>query len=94
MSRQILEITLRLPDGQVLHGRGRNLPATIERVYNEALRPTPRRYVTLLEHFKSGYVKKGEHRYQGTFHARFAERGSESASPEGIVVVEVREPPP
>ena len=92
MSRQILEITLRLPDGQVLSGRGRNLPATIERVYNQALRPTPRRYVTLMEPLKSGYVKKGEHRYQGTFHARFAQRGGDPASPEGIVVVEVREP--
>ena len=92
MSRQMLEITLRLPDGQALTGRGRNLPATIERVYNQALRPTPRRYVTLLEHFKSGYVKQGEHRYQGTFHARFATRGGDTANPEGIVVVEVREP--
>lgn len=92
MSRQILEITLRLPDGQVLNGRGRNLPATIERVYNQALRPTPRRYVTLLEHFKSGYVKKGEHRYQGTFHARFAQRGGGPASPAEMVMVEVREP--
>ncbi len=41
MSRQILEITLHLPDGRELTGRGRNVPATMERIYNQALTPTP-----------------------------------------------------
>ena len=90
MSRQILEVTLRMNDGKVLSGRGRNLPATIERVYNDALKPTPRKYVTLLEDFKTGYLKKGENRYEGTFHAQFAEHGAEPSSTEGIIVVEVK----
>ncbi len=89
MSRQILEVTLRLTDGKVLSGRGRNLPATIERIYNEALRPAARKYVTLMEQFKSGYLKKGEKRYEGTFHAKFCEHGGD-LSQAGIVVVEVR----
>jgi len=92
MSRPILEITLRLPDGQVLTGRGRNLPATMERIYNQALGPTSRAYVTLMERLETGHVKKGEHRYQGTFHARFARRSGDPAGSVGIVVAEVREP--
>jgi hypothetical protein len=38
---------------------------------------------------KAGYAKKGEHRYQGTFHARFAKRGGDHASPEGVVMAVV-----
>lgn len=90
MSRQILAVTLRLKDGKVLTGRGRNLPATIEKVYNDGLKLTPRRYVTMLEDFKAGYVKKGENRYEGTFHARLAERGADPANTDGDVVVEVK----
>ncbi len=48
MSRQILEITLHLPDGRVLAGRGRNVPATMELIYNQALTPTPRRHVRFI----------------------------------------------
>jgi hypothetical protein len=32
---------------------------------------------------KAGYAKRGEHRYQGTFHAMFTKRGGDHASPEG-----------
>ena len=91
MSRRILEITLHLPDGKTLNGRGRNLPATIERIYNGALSPVDQRHLTLVEHLKTGHVRQGEHRYQGTFHARFAKRG-DPATPEETVVAEVREP--
>jgi hypothetical protein len=89
MSRQILEITLRLPDGHVLTGRGRNLLVTMERIYNQAISPAPRCHVLLVEHLKAGYEKRGEHRYQGPFHARFAKRGGDRASPEGVVVAVV-----
>ena len=92
MSRKILEITLRLPDGTVLTGRGRNLPATIERVYNRALSPASRSHLVLLEHLKTGHVGQEEHRYQGSFHARFGKRGGNPDTPEGTVVVDVREP--
>ena len=85
MSRPILEITLRLPDGRVLTGRGRNLLVTLERAYNQAASPAPRCHVTLEEQLKAGYAKRGEHRYQGTFHAMFTKRGGDHASPEGVV---------
>ena len=61
MSRQILEITLRLPDGRVLTGRVRNLEATMERMYNQALNPTPRRQVKFM-----GHLKPRQSRYRGT----------------------------
>ena len=54
MSRQILEITFRLADGRELTGRGRNVPATMERIYNQALTPTPRHHVRFIEPLKSG----------------------------------------
>lgn len=86
MSRQILDLTLRLPDGKVLKGRGRNLVATVERVYNQA-QGTVHGHVLLAEHLKRGYVAKGEDRYQGTFHARFMTRGGALTDP---VVAEVK----
>ena len=89
MSRQILEITLRLPDGQVHTGRGRNLLVTMERIYNQAVSPAPRCHVTLVERLKTGYVKRGEHKYQGTFHARFAKRGGDHANPKDAVMAVV-----
>jgi len=89
MSRPILEVTLRFGDGKVYSGRGRNLPATIENIYNNALRPAARKYVNLMEQFKSGYLNKGEKRYEGTFHATFCEHGGDP-NKEPVVVVEVR----
>ena len=59
MSRQILEITLRLPDGRELTGGGRNVPATMERIYNQALTPTPRRHVRFMEPLKSEAIRHG-----------------------------------
>jgi len=84
MSRQILEITLHLADGQVLTGRGRNLPATMEHIYNEALHPTPRRRVRFIEPLKTG-----QDRYRGTYQVRFGYHLGASDFPDGIVRAEV-----
>ncbi len=84
MSRQILEITLCLPDGRVLTGRGRNVPATMERIYNQALTPTCRRHVRFIEHLKSG-----ESRYHGTYNVQFGYRSGDNTTLDGFVVAEV-----
>ena len=87
MSRQILEITLRLPDGRELTGRGRNVPATMERIYNQALTPTPRRHVRFMEPLKSG-----QRRYYGTYHVQFGYRSGHDTTLDGVVVAEVGGP--
>ena len=87
MSRQILEITLRLPDGRVLTGRGRNVPATMERVYNQALNSTPRRHVRFMEH-----LNPGEGRYRGTHQVQFGYRSGSNTTSDGVVVAEVGGP--
>jgi hypothetical protein len=87
MSRQILEITLRLPDGRVLTGHGRNVPAMMERIYNQALNPTPRRRVRFMEHLKSG-----ESRYLGAYHVQFGYRSGHNTTLDGVVEAEVGEP--
>lgn len=91
MSRPYLEITVRLPNGQALTGKGRNLPATIERIYNEALHPTPRKHVTLAERLRTGHVGKGERRYQGTYHATFADFRHDPADSKETAIIEVEE---
>jgi hypothetical protein len=87
MSRQILEITLHLPDGRVLTGRGRNVPAMLERIYNQALNLTPRRHVRFMEHLKTG-----ESRYRGTYHVQFGYRSGHNTTLDGVMVAEVGEP--
>ena len=87
MSRQILGITLHLPDGQVLTGRGRNVPATMERIYNQALNPQPRRHVKFMEHLKSG-----ESRYLGTYQVQFSYHTGDSTILDGTVRAEVISP--
>ena len=87
MSRQILEITLRLPGGRVLTGRGRNVPATMEHIYNQALNPTPRRRVRFLEH-----LTPGPSRYRGTYHVQFGYRSGPDITLDEVVEAEVGEP--
>ena len=87
MSRQILEITLLLPDGRVLTGRGRNLEATMERMYNHALSPTPRRHVKFMEH-----LKPGQSRYRGTYPVQFGYRSGHNAILDEVVTAEVGAP--
>ena len=86
MSRTLLQVTLRLPDGKTLTGRGRNLPATIERIYNEVDRSKPARHVVMLEHFKTGHVTKGEHRYQGTHQVKLLTAHGAPSSEETLAV--------
>jgi hypothetical protein len=87
MSRPILDITLRLPDGRVLTGRGRNVPATMERIYNNALNSTPRRHVRFLEH-----LNPGEGRYRGTYQVQFGYRSGPNTALDGVVQAEVGGP--
>ena len=87
MSRQILEITLRLPGGRELTGRGRNVPATMERIYNQDLTPTPRRHVRFMEPLKSG-----QRRYYGTYNVQFGYRSGHDTTFDEVVVAEVAGP--
>ena len=91
MSRTILDITLRLSDGRTLTGRGRNLPATIERIYNEPNGGKSGARVRLAERFKTGHVKKGEQRYNGTFHATFTTPNEHGETIREDVAVEVKQ---
>jgi len=87
MSRQILQITLHLPDGRELTGRGRNVPATMERIYNQALTPTPRRHVRFMEPLESG-----QRRYYGTYNVQFGYRRGHDTTLGEVVVAEVGDP--
>jgi len=84
VSRQILEITLHLIDGQVLTGRGRNVPATMERIYNQALNPKPRRHVRFTEPLKAG-----PDRYRGTYHVQFGYHTGHADILDGVMRAEV-----
>jgi hypothetical protein len=87
MSRPILDITLHLPDGRVLTGHGRNVPATMEHIYNRALNSTPRRHVRFLTH-----LNPGESRYWGTYHVQFGYRSGPNTTLGVVVVAEVAGP--
>jgi hypothetical protein len=87
VSRQILEITLRLPDGQVLKGRGRNVPATMEHIYNQALHSTPRRRVKFIEPLKA--TQDG---FRGAYQVQFGYHREDSDFQDGIVGAEVAVP--
>lgn len=90
MSKQILTISLQLPDGKVLTGRGRNLPGAIRRIYNEAAGEETCSQITLTERLKTGHTTAKEHRYQGTFHAQLANRRGEITHVVATVLEEVR----
>ncbi len=87
MSRQILEITLRLSNGQVLKGRCRNVPATMEHIYNDALHLAPRRRVKFVEPLKA--TQDG---YRGAYQVQFGYHLGGSDFPDGIVGAEVTAP--
>jgi len=84
VNRQILAITLHLPDGQVLAGRGRNVPATMEHIYNQALNPQPRRHVRFTEPLKAG-----PDRYRGVYHVQFGYHTGHADILDGVVRAEV-----
>lgn len=88
MSRAILEVTLTLPDGEVLRGSGRNLTETVDQMYNETLSPAGRQHAVWIEPLRKGHATKAEQRYQGPFRVRFADGAG--APVEATVVSEVR----
>ena len=92
MGRSILDITLHLPNGQSLAGRGRNLQATVGRIYNRAFPEQPHHHVVLVEPMRRGHATAQEHRYTGTFHARLLDRHGAAVERGGIIVVDVKEP--
>ncbi len=67
MSRDMLHVTIHLPDGKSLEGMGRNLPSTIEKVYNKAFGKHHGRHAVILEQLRTGHAGMAEHRYEGTF---------------------------
>lgn len=97
MSRQIFHITLHVKadggtpagasKGKPIEGIGRNLPATVQKVYDTAFGKQHGRRVVLEEHLRSGHTGKDEHRYEGTFHARVVDAAGISQEP---FVVDVR----
>ncbi len=91
MTRPMLTIAMKLPDGRTLNGRGRNLHTAVERIYNEEHGGDERRRVIIVEDFKRGHRKEDEHRYQGTFHAAVFSIFGDPMEEEGPVTVEVTE---
>jgi len=67
MGRDVLHITLRLNDGKVLERVGRNLPATVEWIYNLALSDKYGKHAVILEEFRTGHAQADDHRYEGNF---------------------------
>ncbi len=88
MSRDILEVTLTLPDGEVLRGSGRNLAETVDQIYNETSSPVGRQHAVWIEPLRTGYAIKAEQRYDGPFRVRFADAAGVAV--EATVVSEVR----
>lgn len=86
MSRQLLQVTLRFPEGKILEGTGRNLPATVERVYNKAFGQQRGRHAVILEAFRTGHAEEAEHRYEGTFRGGIMEADGQMPSREAFTV--------
>lgn len=86
MSRQIFEVTINLADGSVLKGRGRNLPATVERIYKEGQGERPPHRV-LMER-----VDAKDAGYPGTYNLFFGKARQVAGVSEGIVKVAVSGP--
>lgn len=86
MGRNILQVTLRLADGRVIEGVGRNLPATVERVYNQAFGKQRGLHAVILEHLPTGHAAVSEHRYEGTFHGGMADDDGKAAVGRPFVV--------
>ncbi len=87
MSRPILDIKLRLPDGQVVTGRSRNVPGTLERLYNEGWHPTPKRRLKWIERLGTR-----PNRYVGSYKVRFGYRKGDDTVLDEMVEVEVNRP--
>jgi hypothetical protein len=87
MSRPILDIKLRLPDGKVVTRKSRNVPGTLEHLYNEGLHPAPKRHLKWIER-----LGKGPERYLGSYKVRFGYRKGNDTVLDETVEVEVEKP--
>ena len=70
MSRPLLHVTLTTTGGKVMEGNGRNLSATVEKIYNQGFGKRRGRHAVISEHMRTGHAEEKEHRYEGTFHGR------------------------
>ena len=87
MSRPILDIKLRLPDGKVVTHKSRNVPGTLEHLYNEALHPAPKRHLKWIER-----LGNRPNRYVGSYKVRFGYRKGDDTVLDEMVEVEVNRP--
>jgi hypothetical protein len=87
MSRPILDIKLRLPDGEVVTRKSRNVPATLEHLYNEGLHPASKRHLKWIER-----LGNGPDRYLGSYKVRFGYRKGDDTVLDEMVEVEVKKP--
>ena len=91
MSRPVLEITIRLEGGQVLTGRGRNLPATLDRIFNQSRPPGQRKRVTIQEKLKTGHMGPNEDRYAGPLHLTMVMADTRAGEQRETGIAEVRQ---
>ena len=69
MSRPMVSVSVRLPDGKTVTGQGRDLLITAARAYRQAAGPSAGRVRTkLVERLDNGHTTPDEHRFEGTFH--------------------------
>jgi hypothetical protein len=87
MSRPILDIKLRLPDGKVLTHKSRNVPGTLEHLYNEGLHPAPKRHLKWIER-----LGNRPNRYVGSYKVRFGYQKGDDTFLDEMVEVEVNKP--
>jgi hypothetical protein len=87
MSRPILDIKLRLPDGKVVARKSRNVPGTLEHLYNEGLHPAPKRHLKWIER-----LGNRPDRYLGSYKVRFGYRRGDDIFLDEMVEVEVNKP--
>jgi hypothetical protein len=87
MSRPILDIKLRLPDGTVVTGKSRNVPGMLEHLYNEGLHPAPKRHLKWIER-----LGNRPDRYVGSYKVRFGYRKGDDIVLDEMAEVEVNKP--
>jgi hypothetical protein len=87
MSRSILDIKLRLPDGKEVTRKSRNVPAALEHLYNESLHPAPKRHLKWIER-----LGNRPDQYLGSYKVRFGYRKGDDIVLDEVVEVEVKKP--
>jgi hypothetical protein len=87
MSNPMLDIKLQLPDGKVVTRKSRNVPATLDHLYNEGLSPAPKRHLKWIER-----LGNRPDRYVGSYKVRFGYRKGDDTILDEMVEVEVTKP--